>query len=249
MDEIILHTYGDRDLGNAVAIVGFPSIGLVSSIAANFIARELKLELIAGISSPGFPPYAIMQNGVPLPPIRIYAGDRKCRDDAGLDCDRLVVITSEFMPKMEQHHPIATTVLDWLSDNGIRTVITLDGIHPASQGDHTLLGAGSTPSVREIMKKYGINEFVDGMIRGTSGVMLFEGANRDLDVLTLLGSAKSDMPDPRGAAKLMEPLGKMLPELKIDTAPLYIEADELEKRMKNQNSPAPNLPRDQLLYG
>ena len=78
---------------------------------------------------------------------------------------------------------------------------------------------------------------------------MFEGANRGIDVITLLGSAKPDMPDPRGAAKLMEPLGKMLPELKIDTEPLYQEADELEKRMVNPAASPPNLPRDQLLYG
>ena len=249
MDELIIHSYKDKELKNTVAVVGFPSIGLVSSIAANFIARELKLEMIAGISSPDFPPYALMQNGVPMPPIRIYAGNRNCDDDTGLNCDGLVVITSEFMPKMEQHYSIAMTILDWLVANDIRTVITLDGIHPASQGDHVLLGAGSTEAAREIMKKYEIDEFVDGMIRGTSGVMLFEGANRDIDVLTLLGSAKADMPDPRGAAKLMEPLGKMLPELKIDTEPLYTEADELEKRMTGQPNAPPQLPRDQLLYG
>ena len=46
----------------------------------------------------------------------------------------------------------------------------------------------------------------------------------------MLGSAKQEMPDPRGAAKIMEPLAKMLPELKIDTEPLYKEAEDIEKR-------------------
>lgn len=251
MNDMILHSYKDKELKNTIAIVGFPSIGLVSSIATNFLARELKLDLMAGFSSPDFPPYALIQNGLPLPPIRIYAGDRNCDEETGLNCDSLVVITSEFMPKMEQHYPIAISILEWLAQNNIKTIITLDGIPQFAPDEHVLLGAGSTPTAREIMKQYEIEEFEDGMIRGTSGIMLFEGMNRGLDVITLLGSARADMPDPRGAAKLMEPLGKMLPELKVDTEPLYAEAEELDKRIKNQaaSESPPELPKDQVLYG
>ena len=136
------------------------------------------------------------------------------------------------------------------SANDIRTVITLDGIPQFPSGEDALLGAASTPAAREMMAQFGIEEFADGMIRGMSGIMLFEGKNRGLDVITLLGSARADMPDPRGAAKLMEPLGKMLPELKIDTEPLYIEAEELDRRFKQTASgSAAGLPRDYALYG
>jgi uncharacterized protein len=251
MDGPAIHTYREKELKNTIAVIGFPSIGLVSSIAASFLARELKLDPIAGLSSPDFPPYSIVQNGVPMPPIRIYAGDRECDDETGIDCDSLVVVTSEFMPKMEQHYPIAMTVLDWLSARNVKTVISMDGILQFASDEYVLLGAGSTPHAREMMKDYGIEEFEGGMIRGISGILLFEGYKRGLDVITLLGSARADMPDPRGAAKLMEPLGRMLPELKIDTEPLYLEAEELERRMKSQavSEYPPELPRDQVLYG
>lgn len=251
MSELILHSYKDKEMKNAIALVGFPSIGLVSSIATGFLARQLDLEIIAGFSSPEFPPYAMIQNGVPMPQIRIYAGDRECDDETGMDCDSLVVITSEFMPKAELHHPIVEAILEWLEERDIKTVITLDAIPLFNPDEYVLLGAGSTPNARETMSNYGITEFEEGMIRGTSGILLFEGANRGIDVMTLLGSARADMPDPRGAAKLMEPLGKMLPELKIDTEPLYAEADELEKRLMAQTSGGmpPELPKDQVLYG
>jgi len=247
MDRLIIHSYNDKPLRNAVALVGFPSIGLVSSIATNFLSRELKLDLVAGISSPEFPPYALVHNGIPMPPIRIYAGDREC--EGGMQCDGLVVVTSEFMPKPELHHPLAMALLDWLQEHNVNTVVTLDGI-PQTDDEFLLVGAGSTPAAREIMKKYEINDMLDGIVRGTSGVMLYEGANRGADVITIMGSAKMDMPDPRGAAKLMGPLSKMLPELKIDPEPLYREAEEIEKRMKGQAAPeVKELPRDQILYG
>ena len=246
MEELIIHNYSDKKLKNAVALIGFPSIGLVSSIATNFLSRELGLNLIAGMSSPEFPPYAVIHNGIPLPPLRIYAGDRECDD--GMKCDGLVVITSEFLPKPEMHYPIAMALLDWLHEHDVNTIITLDGL-PQNENENILVGTGSTQMSMEIMSKYGINSMQDGLIRGISGIMLYEGANRGVNVITLMGSAKVDMPDPRGAAKLMEPLSRMLPELKIDPEPLYAEAEEIEKRMKGGQPEVKELPRDQVLYG
>ena len=79
MSELELHVYDDKtDLSKSVAIIGFPSLGLVSSIAASYMSKELKLNLIAGITSQEFPPYTIIQNSKPMPQIRMYAG---CRED------------------------------------------------------------------------------------------------------------------------------------------------------------------------
>jgi len=229
MTGFVIHNYKDIKWNDPIAIVGFPSIGLASSIAANFLTRSLELEVVGGISSPELPPYAVVQNGIPLPPVRLYAGSRNC-DGTGVSCDGLIVVTSEFMPKIEQHHPLSVALLDWFKENGVKTVICLEGI-PVFDADTGILGVGSTAAANEIMEKYSIERLDDSLVRGTSGVMLYEGAMRNMDVLAILGPARTDMPDPRGAAKLMEPLGRMLPELKIDTEPLYKEAEEMERRM------------------
>jgi uncharacterized protein len=242
-----VHKYKDIRWNDPIAIVGFPSIGLASSIAANFLTRSLELEVVGGISSPEFPPYAVVHNGVPLPPVRLYAGSRSC-DDAGVKCDGLIVVTSEFMPKIEQHHPLAVTLLDWFKDNGVRTVICLEGI-PVFDTDMGILGVGSTAAANDIMSKYSIEKLDDSLVRGTSGIMLYEGAMRNMDVLAILGPARADMPDPRGAAKLMEPLARMLPELRIDTEPLYKEAEEIEKRMETHSSALGGIGGNNFLYG
>ena len=112
MDELTLHEYSDRRLNNAVAIVGFPSLGLISSIATSFLAKELELDLIASITSPSFPPYAVVQNGVPMPPVRFYMGTREnVKDDGGIDCEDIVVITSEFVPKTEMFTALADVIV------------------------------------------------------------------------------------------------------------------------------------------
>ncbi|MCL2607797.1 MAG: PAC2 family protein [Methanomassiliicoccaceae archaeon] len=246
MTDFALHEYKKIIWNNPAAVVGFPSIGLASSIAANFLARTLELEIVGGIVSSGFPPYAVVQNGIPLPPVRMYAGGRCC-DNAGVDCDGLIVVTSEFLPKVEQHHLLSVSLLEWFRANGVKTIICLEGMPQFDADDHRIFGVGSTAAARDIMDKYSVQRLDDSLVRGISGVMLYEGAMRNMDVITILAPARPDMPDPRGAAKLMEPLARMLPELKIDTEPLYKEAEEIEKRM-DPHSSAFGDPKD-FLYG
>ncbi|MCL2712156.1 MAG: PAC2 family protein [Methanomassiliicoccaceae archaeon] len=244
-----IYEYKGKKWNNAAAVIGFPSIGLASSIAANFLARTLELDVIGGISSPEFPPYAVVQNGIPLPPVRMYAGDRKCDVGGGLNCDGLIVVTSEFLPKIEQHHQLSITFLDWFRKNNVNTVICLEGIPQFEPDEQKILGVGSTDAARDMMEKYSIEKLEDSLVRGTSGVMLYEGTMRNMNVLSILAPARADMPDPRGAAKLMEPLSKMLPELKIDLEPLYKEAEEAERRMGIQQSPLGNNRNKDFLYG
>lgn len=247
MSGIAVRDYTDFDSTNAVAIVGFPSLGLVSSIAASFLVKELGLELVSGMTSPSFPPYAIIQGGRPVPQVRMYAGCRELGDDRGMDCDSLVVIVSEFMPKAELLPELGDAVTSWCEGKGIRTVVTLDGIPQFEPDEYAAIGVGSTDNARRLIERYGIPTFDEGMVRGLSGTLLLNGERDGLDVITILGSARSDMPDPKGAAKLMEPLTRMLPELQIDTEPLYKEAAELDKKLRSQ--PSADEPGDRVLYG
>lgn len=221
----------DAKLSKAVAIVGFPSVGLVGSIAANFIARTMELERIATIISKDFPPYTIIHEGVPSPPVRIYAGERKCED--GLRCDQLVVIMSEFMPKPDLIKPVTDIILEWCRKKEIGMIVTLEGINIGEPGEEAqTYGVGSTPHAREMMEKYGVKGMNDGMVSGISGVLLFEAERLGIDVICLLGPARLEMPDARGAARLLEIVGKMIPEVKLDPEPLYKEAEQIEQQMK-----------------
>ncbi|MCQ2070509.1 MAG: PAC2 family protein [archaeon] len=74
MTDLQILWYGEKELKNPIAIIGFPGVGLVGSIISSFLARELKLDIVAGVTNDDLPPYCLMQDGKPYPPIRIYAG-------------------------------------------------------------------------------------------------------------------------------------------------------------------------------
>ena len=52
---VTIHELVKQKLKGAVLIDGFPSVGLVGTIVANFLINTLKLEQIGIIDSPKFP--------------------------------------------------------------------------------------------------------------------------------------------------------------------------------------------------
>lgn len=229
--EIFIHEYGEADLKDAMAIVGFPSVGLVSSIASNFIVRTMKLVRIAAIISKDFPPFTIIHEGVPSPPVRIYTGHRVC-NEKGERCEKLAVITCEFMPRPEQIKELSDVILGWCKKKGISTILTLEGINLAGETEATVYGVGTTLKTRNMLSTYGVKELREGMVTGISGLLLSEGERYQMDVICLLGSARTDVPDARGAANLLEVVGDMLPEIKFDPEPLIKEAEQIETEMQ-----------------
>ena len=100
--------------------------------------------------------------------------------------------------------------------------------------------------MKNLLKKYEINETQEGMIAGVTGVLLYEGVLKKRDVICLLAEANPAYPDSRAAGNLLEVLDKMTPIIKIDPKPLYREAEEIEKNIRmfmEQSKPtAPSLP-------
>ncbi|MCK5398173.1 MAG: PAC2 family protein, partial [Thermoplasmata archaeon] len=73
-DDITIVERKDVNVEGAVLVEGFPSVGMVSSIVSNYMIKVLDMEYIGSVRSKHFTPTSIIANGVPMPPVRIYAG-------------------------------------------------------------------------------------------------------------------------------------------------------------------------------
>ena len=232
-NELFVHEYKHLKLDRAMVVIGFPSIGLVSSIAANFIVKQMKLEKVAAIISDDFPPYSIVHEGNIIPPMRIHAGSRIC-DEKGEKCEHLVVITSEFMPPPNLLRPVVDLIIEWGRKNDANTILTLEGINMGDNPEQKeILAVATGERCKSMLSTYGLKEFNEGMVSGLSGVMLSEGDRLNQDVICLLGPARVDYPDARGAARLLEQVAKLLPELKLDPEPLFKEAETVERELRS----------------
>jgi len=228
MAEMKVIRYSNQKYHNPIAIIGFPGIGLVGSILTSFVIRELKMEAVAAIASPDFPPYTLIQNGTPYPPIRIYGYRRKHTSE-----DDLILVTSEITLKPEQYYDLNATLMDLFKEMGIASLIAIEGI-PLFENDTGILACGTTAASKDRIKELGLRELDDGLVRGLTGVMLYEAFCSGMDVIAMLCPASHTLPDPRAAARILEPLSKLVPELKIDAKPLYKEAEEIESKIKQQ---------------
>jgi uncharacterized protein len=246
MEDIEIIEYKKIDLSNSMLVVAFPTVGLISSIAGHYIIDSLKLEEIGAIISKEFMPATVIHNSKPSPPVRIYAGERKCGPDG--TCEQLAVIISEFMPPLNFIKPLADGILEWAKEKGCKTVVAFEGTHALGdkKKNFKVYGVGSNNSMKNFLKSYKIEETKEGMITGVTGVLLYEGVLMQRDVICMLSEAHSSYPDSRAAGNLLKKLDIMLPEIKIDPKPLYKEAEKIEEQIKNfmeQSKPtAPSLP-------
>src|SRR2546425_1114410 len=94
MEGIQIYELKRMDLRGATVIDGFPSVGLVSSIVANYLINALNLTQIGIMDSIYFPTVALVRDGQPMNPVRIYAGPKV--DDR----DQIDVI-----PLLSEAHP------------------------------------------------------------------------------------------------------------------------------------------------
>jgi len=246
MDDVEIIEYKEKDLSSSLLVMAFPTVGLISSIAGHFIIDTLKLKEIGTIVSKEFMPATVIHKSRPSPPVRIYAGNKKC--GPGGRCEQITVIISEFMPPYNIIKPLADKILDWADSKGIETIVCLEGTHAVGdkEKDMKVYGVGSNTEMKSLLKKYKIQETQEGMITGVNGVLLYQGVLMQRDVMCLLSEAHANFPDSRAAGNLLEKIDIMLPEIKIDPEPLYKEAEDIEKKIRSfmeQSKPtAPQLP-------
>lgn len=267
MSDISIYELKKTNLRGATVIDGFPSIGLVSSIVANYLVNALELEQIGIMDSNFFPSISLIRNAQPLNTVRIYASERVRGSDEE-DVDQIVVFISEFQPPPNLIKPISAAILDWIQEQRCSRLISPEGLvierpdedmveeeeegkekEKATEEEEAndieakirnleLFGVGSTPTARSLLDKHDISPFVEGVITGVAGVLLNEGKRRDFDVISLLAEAHSNYPDARAAARIIEVLDRLVLNIHIDSKPLYKEAEAIELQIKSIRSQA-----------
>jgi uncharacterized protein len=248
MEEIKIYELKRLDLRNSAVIDGFPSVGLVSTITANYLIGILKMEQIGILDSIHFPTVSVVRNSEPLNPVRVYAKSQVKEDEK-----QVVVFISEFQPPPNLIKMIASTILDWMMEQGCKLLISPEGLvidrGEVSDEDEEenekneveeleAYGIGSTESARKLLGDHDIQQFQEGVISGVAGVLLNEGKRRGFDVISLLAEARPNYPDARAAARVIEAIDKILLHMNIDVKPLYREAEGIEARIMSMQQQA-----------
>ena len=228
-NDVEIVDFEDMDLQGATVIAGFPSIGLVSTIAANYLIDALNLRQIGALDSSHFPALSVVHTGEPLSPVRIYAG-------AQSNGEKIVVFVSEFKPKPNLINSISNAIMKWATEKKCKMLISPEGmvVEGKNADSEETAGAyaiGSTGDVRNMLAMKNITQFKNGIIAGVSGVLLNKGKQSDFDVISILTQAHPNYPDAKAAAAAINVIALII-DLEINVAPLYEESERIEKQLQ-----------------
>jgi uncharacterized protein len=229
VDDVEVIDFEKIDLNNATVIAGFPSIGLVSTIVANYLIDALGLKQTGALDSPHFPTLSVVHTGEPLSPVRIYAGTMS-------NGEKLVVFVSEFKPKPNLINSLSEVIMRWVKENKCKLLISPEGmvVEGKSDGEENITDAyaiGSTENARNTLHSKKIAQFKNGIIAGVSGVLLNKGKHENFDVISILSEAHPNYPDARAAASALNVIAALI-GVDINVVPLYEEAERIENQLR-----------------
>lgn len=200
---------------DATLVVGFPTSGLVGSIAASYLASKLGMEFVGYYTSEKIPPVTAIHDYKPLPPIRVYASEEK----------HLVVVLSEIIVPISISNEMARHIAELADKVNSPVVITLGGISQ-NEAEHAVYAISTDSRLAEdLVKRKLVKKVKEGATTGVVGLLLFPGIVKQ-PVLALLGESETERPDPGAAADVLRTLSKII-DVDVDTGELEKEAELL----------------------
>lgn len=273
---------GPVKLNNPLLIAGFPGPGLIGSISTSFIIESLGMRQIACVESEFIMPGVIYVGGKLRHPFRLYSNNE----------GNICVLVCETPLLVQGIHRVLDAVMKWALDSNVTKVLVLEGMPmqgiPQSKRNpfilsnteegHTLInsldafdgspkqsnGKSQEEISDDIELKY--NEAADNLgptyIGGISGGLLSSCISNNIPCSAVLVPSLSGIPDPEGAAIILETLAEITSnlELRIDVSKLRQQGNQVKKNLEkiarsirnqqrsmNGNERAPN--EENVMYG
>jgi uncharacterized protein len=220
-------------LDNPILIAGFPGAGMVGAISTSYIIEKLHMHQLACVESAFIVPGVIYVGGKLRHPFRLYANEE------GTVC----VLVCESPIMIQGIHSVLDTVMKWALNAKATEVIVLEGIaiqdiFEGKREPMVLSSGGQEADKANLLHDEEYNNkhsfFNTAFIGGIAGGLLSSCLSNGIACKALLIAASSGIPDPEGAAKLIESVPNIVDNksLKIDTKELREQGAELRRRME-----------------
>jgi uncharacterized protein len=213
-------------LSKPAMLAGFPDNGMVGSICINHIIEQMEMHQIAFVDSEYVMASALFVGKKLRHPFRIYA-NRK-----GTVC----AILCEVPILARGVRPIVRALIDWLSAAEASDVTVLGGIAPSNISPSKL----APRSAFLLQNVDGDAVEMGGLARipatafvvGIGGALLSSCVASEIECRGMFIPSLGEVPDPGGAAILLEALAPIMPAAKVDTGQLKAEAENIKKHLE-----------------
>jgi len=204
---------------NPTIMQGFPGIGMVGAIAAEYIIQHLDAELIGKIVIDKTPPLVAVHEGKLIEPFSIYYNKRY---------NLLIIHSIIATPGAEWQ--LAEAVVALANELKAKEIISLEGIGSTTEtGSIKTLYYSRSKKLQALLKKAKVEPLKEGIIMGQTSALLVKADVTP--VSCIFAETHTDLPDSKAAAEIIKALDAIL-GLKIDYKPLLKVAAQFEEKFK-----------------
>ena len=204
---------------NCTLIEGFPGFGLVGTIASEYLLEHLQTEQIGKIIFDDMPAMIAIHESKVVEPLGIFYNKKYN-----------LVLLHAITASTGLEWKLSQIVLELCKQLNIKEIICMEGVGSSDQTTTSrVFFYSSNEKNKKKFKKIKVDPLKEGIIIGVTGAVLIRAEN--LPVSCIFAETRTNLPDSKAAAKVIEVLDKYL-DLKVDYKPLLHQAEKFEEKLK-----------------
>jgi len=204
-----------RKPSKPIIIEGFPGFGLIGTITTEFLIEHLKAEQIGEFVFDEMPPTLAIHKEKMVEPMGIFY-DRKNN----------IVILHTILNMTGNEWKVAEAIDDMAKKLKAKEIISIEGVSSPVPSDETNVYyycKKDKDCIEELAKP-----LKESIIMGVTAALMLKSK---VPFIGFFAETRSQLPDSKAAAKIIEVLDKYL-MLDIDYKPLLKQAEEFEEKFK-----------------
>ncbi|MDO8480597.1 MAG: PAC2 family protein [Nanoarchaeota archaeon] len=204
---------------NPTIVQGFPGIGLVGTIATEYLLEHLQAEQIGRINSQEMPAAVAIHGGKVVDPFGIFYNKK-----------HNLIIVHAITPSHGFEWQLADAILDIARQTNAAEIISLEGIAGNNPNETGTFFYTKDKKEAERLKKAGLVPMTEGIIIGVTGGLLLKGGA--IPVTCIFSETHSNLPDSKAAAGIIKALDASM-DLGVNEAPLLKQAQMFEMKLQD----------------
>lgn len=208
---------------NPTIIDGFPGIGLVATIATEFLIEHLGAKEAGTIKGKGIPPLVAVHEKKIVKPMSLYYDEK-----------HNILILHVISGSGGVEGELSELLLKKAKELGAKEVISLESVgvpgEEAKEGEIRSFYYANRKVNSDRLEKIGVQPLAEGIIMGVTGALMQKADS--LPLSCIFAETHSGLPDSKAAAKLIEVLDAYI-GLKVDPKPLIQSAEKFERKIRD----------------
>ena len=222
MKTTVIKELAKVELKNPILVEWFPVLGMVGSIATEYLVKQLKAKKLAILYSPHFPYHVLVDKKGGA---RLLRGEFYFWKNETGENDFIFLTGDSQAQTIEGQFEVANSILDFAEKKNVETIITIGGYRNEVEGTPKVVVVSTNPVLLErALKAKAVFSEAGTPIVGTAGLLLGLAKFRKIDAVCLLGETRGYLPDSKTAKSVIEVLQGLL-DVTVDLKGLDAEIE------------------------